>query len=209
MSRPLPELVAAWEAAEARLYPIVMTRPEVYGRALSVVREIVAELAPYGTVEGLAGAFDRAAEIAGQAIERSGVPTDGVDLGLAAGCAFALRYRAVLAAAARAASLTRIEEARASGQAWVLIAESGDPDAGPFHRVELHLGQGVCVQRTIGLDAEMGAPTFAVEAFAADPRTGDRLGDAEPVVPAAEYGSRREWEEAVERVRRAVAEARG
>jgi len=209
MTRPLPELAAVWEAAEARLYPIVMTRPEVYERSLAVVREIVAELAPYGTAEGLAEAFDRAGEISARAIERSDVRTDGVDVGLAAAAAFALRYRSVLAASARAAALARIEDARALDEAWVTVVESGDPEAGPYLRVDLHLRDGGCVVRSIGFDAETGKPLFGVEAFLGDPLTGDRLPDAGPLVAPVTHRSRREWEEAVERVRGLVEGGRG
>lgn len=209
MTRPLPELAASWEAAEARLYPIVMTRPEVYARSLAVVHEVVAELAPYGTPEGLAEAFDRAAEIAARAVDRSGVETDGVDVGLAATAAFALRYRAILAATARAEALARIEDARAGGEAWAMVGESGDRDAGPYQRLDLHLPDGGCLLRSIGPDAETGEPRYAVEAYLADPLTGDRLPDVEPLVAPVTYRTRHEWEEAIERLRGLVEGGRG
>ena len=209
MTRPLPELVSNWEAAEARLYPIVMTRPEVYERSLAVVHEIVAELAPYGTPEGLAEAFDRAAEITARAIDRSGVGADGVDVGLAAAAAFALRYRQVLAATARAEALARIADARARHEAWVTVVDSGDPEAGPYHRLDLNLRDGGCVLRSIVFDAETGEPLFRVEAFLADPATGDRLPDAGSLVAPVTYRSRHEWEEAIERLRGLVEGGRG
>jgi hypothetical protein len=209
MTRPVSELVPSWEAAEARLYPIVMTRPEVYERSLAVVHEIVVELAPYGTPEGLADAFDRAAAIAARAVERSGVRTDGVDLALATGAAFALRYRAVLAATARAEALARIEDARARGERWVTVAESGDRDGGPYQRLDLHLRDGRAVLRSIGFDAESGEPQYAAEAYLADPMTGDRLPDAEPLVAPITYRTRNEWGEAIERLRRLVEGGRG
>jgi hypothetical protein len=209
MTRPLPELVATWEAAEARLYPVVMTRPEIYERSLALVHEIVAELAPYGTTEGLAEAFDRAAEITARAIDRSGVRADGVDAGLAAAAAFALRYRGVLAATARAEALTHIADARARDETWVTVADSGDAIRGPYHRLDLHLRDGGCVLRSIGLDAETGEPRFGVEAYLADPMTGDRLPDAGSLVAPVTYRSRNEWDEAVERVRGLVERGRG
>lgn len=204
MTRSSIELTSAWEAAEARLYPIAMTRPETYARYLEVVAAIADELAPYGTVESLGEAFDRAAEIGSSAVERSGVAADGLDLGLAAGAAFALRYRRVIASKARSEALERIGSARAHGEAWATVSEYGDPVAGPYLRLELHLADGASVQASIGLDAESGAPRYEVEAFAADPRTGDRVSGADPIAPRATFGGRREWEKAIATVRRRV-----
>jgi hypothetical protein len=197
MARSRSELTSSWEAAEARLYPIVMTRPEAYARYLELVGAIADELEPFGTVDGLADAFDRAAEFTARAAQRSGVSTEGLDLGLAAGAAFALRYRRVVASQARADALARIERARATGRAWVTIAETGDPAGGPYLRLDLHLRDGACIQASVGIDAESGDPRYELEAFRADPRTGDRLSGVAPLAPAVAFPDRARWEEAI------------
>jgi hypothetical protein len=183
MSRPIQELLAVWEEAEARLYPVAMTQPEVYARALTLVHEIVAELASYTDVEGLAEAFEDAAGISVRAIERSGVSTHAVDVGLAASAAFALRYRAILVSSARREALDRIREAGEHGPAWVTVAESGDVTMGPYVRLEMHLPDGHAVQASIDIDAESGERRFRVEPVSLVPSTGERLGGASTVVP--------------------------
>ena len=203
MSRPTQELLAAWEAAEARLYPVAMTRPEVYARALRLVQEIVTELAPYGDVERLAEAFEDAVEISVRAIERSGVSTDGVDVGLAASAAFAMRYRAIVASDARREALDRIREAREHGPAWVTVAESGDMTVGPYVRLEMHLPDGQAVQVSIDFDAESGERRFRVEPMSLDPLTGERRDGVSTVAPQT-FLDTEGWEAAIAGLRSAI-----
>jgi hypothetical protein len=154
-----------------------MTRPEVYARSLELVREIVAQLAPYGTVEGLADAFHRAGEIAASAIERSGAGTEGIDVGLATAAAFAMRYRRIVASRAHDRALGRIEEARRAGRSWVTVVESGHEASGPYYRLEMHLADARAVQASVDLDAETGERRFHAEVVRLDPATGELLDD--------------------------------
>jgi hypothetical protein len=203
MSRPIEELLAVWEEAEARLYPVAMTRPEVYARALTLVHEIVAELAPYTDVEGLEEAFEDAAGISVRAIERSGVSTHGVDVGLAASAAFAMRYRAILVWNARHEALKRIREAGERGPAWVTVAESGEVAIGPYVRLEMHLPDGHAVQASIDFDAESGERRFRVGPMSLDPLTGEPLDGAPTVVPQT-FLDVEGWEARIARLRAAI-----
>ena len=203
MSRPIQELLAAWEEAEARLYPVVMTRPEVYARALPVVHEIVIELAPCGGVKVLAEAFEGAAGIAARAIERSGVSTHGVDVGLAASAAFAMRYRAIQVANARREALDRIREVGEHGPAWVTVAESGDVTMGPYVRLEMHLPDGHAVQASIDFDAESGERRFRVEPMSLDPATGERR-DGAPIAAPQTFLDTEGWVVAIVGLREAI-----
>ncbi len=201
MTRTIHELAAQWQVAEDRLYPIALTRPETYARSLEAVRAIAEELAPYGTVEALAHAYVRADEIAARAVERSHLQVHDVDLGLATGAAFALRYRFVSAAVARADALARIGEARDRGDEWVTVTESGDPVGGPYRRLELHVADGDALEVSITFDAETGEPRYGVEAFQVDPRTGDRLPSSQPIAPARTFTDEDEWRRATEELR--------
>jgi len=40
-----PQLLSDWRAAEERLYPVVMVRPDLYERAVRMVRVVTDELA--------------------------------------------------------------------------------------------------------------------------------------------------------------------
>src|SRR3990170_1280716 len=209
MTRSIRELAAAWEAADPRLYPVVLTRPYDYARYLELVRAIDDELAACETVDALVESYGRAAEIAAAAVERSSAPTENLDVGLATGAAFALRYRRVEAAVARREAVGRIEAARDRGDAWVTVTEWGDPVGGPYLRLELHLADGASVQASIRPDAETGDPRYAVEAFRADPRTADR--PDEPVTIAQQVGfeERAAWEGAIASLRAAIEEGSG
>ena len=204
MTRSIDELAAAWEAAEARLYPVALTRPEAYARYLELVRAIADELASVGTVEALAAASDRGEELAALAIERSAIATESLDVGLATEAAFALRYRHVVAATARGEVLTKIATARERGDPWVTVVESGDPMHGPYLRLDLHLADGHAVRASVTFDAETGDPRYGLEAFRADPDTGDRLDDAAPIAALQVFAERPAWERATADRRAAI-----
>jgi hypothetical protein len=204
MPRSIHELAPAWEAAEARLYPVVLTRPEAYARYLELIRAIADELAGCGTVHALLEAADHQGAIAEVAVRRSGIATEGLDVELAAQAAFALHYRHVVAATARDEALARISSARDRGDPWVTVAESGDPVPGPYLRLDLHLVDGSAILASVTIDAETGDPRFGLEAYRADPDTGDRLEDADPIAPQETYEERSEWERAAAELRAAL-----
>jgi hypothetical protein len=208
MTGSIRELAARWEAAEARLYPIVLTRPDAYARYLELVRLIADELARFGSVEALADAADRGDRIAARVVERSGMRTDDLDVGLAIEAAFALRYRLVVATVARSEALARIERARARGEKWLTVAESGD-DTGPYRRLELRVTDGAAMQLSVTFDAETGAPRFGLEAFWADPRTGDRLEGIAPIASLVTFADRADWMSAATDLRIALDRADG
>lgn len=208
MSPPIQELLHEWEAAEARLYPVAMTRPEAYARALTLIREIVAELAPCDGVQELADAYEDAAAIAARAVERSGVSTQDVDLGLAAAASFALRYRAIVVSIARREALERIRTAAEAGPGWVLVAESGDANTGPYVRLEMHLPDGNALQASVELDAETGERRFGLEALRLDPPTGERVAAA-PTREPRTFDDPTEWDAAMDVLRASIEASSG
>jgi hypothetical protein len=160
------ETLRAWDAAEARLFPLVMARPEDYERSLTVIQALLGWLrgrcqdVPALLAESARGAAiidDAARELAGPGA------AEGRDAGsagdfpaatnLAAGprgdliaaAACAMRYRELVAAGAARGRLARFARAGAGGEPWAVVEESGDPARAPYlpyHRVEAHVPSG-------------------------------------------------------------------
>ncbi|HZD69354.1 MAG TPA: hypothetical protein VFA45_10700 [Actinomycetes bacterium] len=208
MSQAPVELVERWNLAERHLYPVVMARPDLYERYLALVRATADDLGALSSPEALAAAFGEAVARAARSAARAGVPTDGLDLSMAAGAAFALRYREVRAAAARAAAAARVQEATAKGERWVVLQEPpGERALDPFaaavsSRVELHVPTGVAVHSFVELDPDTYQPRYGVEAARLDPVSGELARDEELLVTPRTFDDRAVWERAVAALRR-------
>jgi hypothetical protein len=203
------ELVERWNLAERHLYPVVLARPDLYERYLALVRAMADDLGDLSTPEALAAAFGEAVAQAARTAARSGIPTGGLDLEVAAGAAFALRYREVKAAAARGAVAARVQEATAKGERWVVLQEppGGQPD--PFagavsSRVELHLPTGMAIHSFVELDPDTYRPRYGVEAARLDPVSGELARDEEPGAGPRTFDDPAAWERAVAALRRAA-----
>jgi hypothetical protein len=208
MSQAPIELVERWNVAERHLYPVVMARPDLYERYLALVRALADDLGDLSTPEALAAAFDDAVARAARSAARAGVPTAGLDLGMAAGAAFALRYREVRAAGTRAAVAARVQEASAKGESWVVLQEpSGEPAPDPFaatvsSRVELHVPTGVAIHSFVELDPDTYRPRYGVEAVRVDPASGELAMDEQPVAALQTFDDPAAWERSVTALRR-------
>jgi hypothetical protein len=207
MSQAPFELVERWNVAERHLYPVVMARPDLYERYLALVRALADDLGDVWTPEALAAAFGDAVARAGRIAARTGVLTEELDLGVAAGAAFAVRYREIKAAAARGAVAARVQEATAKGERWVVLQEpSGERAPDPFaatvsSRVELHLPTGVAIHSFVELDPETYQPRYGVEAARLDPISGELARDEEPVATPRTFDDPAAWERAVTALR--------
>jgi len=207
MSQAPSELVERWNVAERHLYPVVMARPELYERYLALVRALADDLGDVSTPGALAAAFGEALERAARTAARTGVPTEELDLGVAAGAAFAVRYREIRAAAAREAVAARVQEATAKGERWVVLQEpSGDQAPDPFaatvsSRVELHIPTGVAIHSFVELDPETYQPRYGVEAARLDPSSGELARDEELVATPRTFDDLAAWEAAVTALR--------
>lgn len=176
-------LIRTWEEAERRLYPSMVAQPELVARSLGLVRAVADELREVETVEALAEAWGRGAEIAAAAASREGSTEEVPDLEIVAGAAFALRHRELVAEAERRDILRRIEEARDRNDAWVVLHESGMAEAPfpqPYRRVEMRLADGYALSLSAELDSDSGGIVHAVEGLRLDPATGRAAGEADP-----------------------------
>jgi hypothetical protein len=203
------ELVERWNLAERRLYPVVLARPDLYERYVALVRAMADGLGEVSTPAALAAAFGEAVPLAARTADRRGIATAELDLDVAAGAAFALRYREVKAAAARGAVAARIKEATAKRERWAVLQEppagqAPDPFGGAVSsRVELHVPTGVAIHSFVELDPDTYQPRYGVEAARLDPVSGELARDEEPVVPPRTFDDRAAWERAVAALRRA------
>lgn len=200
-----PQLLSDWKAAEERLYPVVMVRPDLYEQSIRVVRAVADELGGCLQLSQLVEAWDSAAEFVHRAAADSGLDLQSLDAGLLAGAAFSLRYRELAAGASRAERLDRIQAAEAAGEAWVRIEEIGSRETAgmmPWTWVEMHLGSGAGLRQTLEADPTTGAPHYSLEVVPLDPATGDRLPVPDDVATVEEsFTDPAEWMAAVEAMR--------
>jgi HPt (histidine-containing phosphotransfer) domain-containing protein len=197
-----PQLLSDWRQAEERLYPVVMVRPDIYERAVRMVRAVADELAGCLDLAALAGAWDGAAEIVHRAAGDAGLDLEGLDAGLIAGAAFSMRYRELAGQAARAERLARIQAAAEAGEAWVRVEEIGSRETAgmvPWSWIEMHVRSGAGVRQTLEADPSTGAPLYSLEVVPLDPATGDRLATPPDVISVQEsFDDPTEWIAAVE-----------
>ena len=197
-----PQLLSDWRAAEERLYPVVMVRPDLYERAVRLVRVVADELAGCLDLAALTGAWGGAAEVVHRAAGEAGLDLEGLDAGLIAGAAFSMRFRELAGAAARAERLGRIRAAAEAGEAWVRVEEIGSRETAgmvPWSWIEMHVASGAGLRQTLEADPSTGAPRYSLEVVPLDPATGDRLPTPPDLVAVEEsFDDPTEWMAAVE-----------
>ena len=197
-----PQVLSDWKAAEERLYPVVMVRPDLYERAVRMVRAVTDELAGCGDLAALVEAWESAAEIVHRAATDAGLDLEGLDAGLLAGAGFSMRYRELAVGASRNERLDRIRAAAEAGEGWVRVEEIGSRETAgmmPWSWVEMHVGSGAGLRQTMEADPTTGAPVYSLEVVPLDPATGDYLPVPTDVVSVIEtFSDPTEWMGAVE-----------
>ncbi|HEV7210524.1 MAG TPA: hypothetical protein VGN47_02295 [Blastococcus sp.] len=203
---PVPTLLAAsWEQAEARLYPTVLDRPDLYQRIVRLVRATADHLRLLGPgTSALVAAAARGPELVAAVVDDCGVPSAELDLELLARAALALRYRELRGEQAGRRRLRRVEEGRAAAVAWVVVEEKGDPSGDPFlpyARLEVApaTGQGLLI--TTAADDEYREVEHQLRRVRIDTETGAIVEDpADPDVLTCPDAAAREA--AAEQIRR-------
>jgi hypothetical protein len=182
---PVPTLLAAaWEQAEARLYPAVLERPDLYQRGIRLVRATADHLRLLGPgTSSLVAAAERGAELVAAVAADTGASVAELDLELLARAAFALRYRELRGEQTRRRRLRRVAEARAAGAGWAVVEEAGDPAGDPFvpfSRLEVSVASGRGVLATAEADEEYRGVVHRLRRVRLDLTTGEVADDAEP-----------------------------
>jgi len=205
------ETLRSWDAAEARLFPLVMARPEEYERSLAMIdvllgwlrsrcQDIPALLAQ--SARGGAIVADAAGELSGDRgeprLDQGGLAA-GVRGDLIAAAACAMRYRELVASGAARGRRDALAAAGARGESWAVIEESGDQARAPYlpyHRVEAHVPSGRAVIISIEPDEMLNA-VWRLDEATVDPATGRLVVGAE----IGSYASGGELGEALARTR--------
>ncbi len=176
------QTLRSWDEAEARLFPLVMSRPEAYQRALVLIQDVLARLrSTCADIPALLAESERGAAI---------VPDDrdflsGIRLDLIAAAACAMRYRELKAALADRDRMAALSGARARGESWAVVEESGDQARVPYVpylRVEVHVPSGRAVIVSVEPDETLSRPVWRLDEASLDQATGR-------VVVGAEIGS--------------------
>jgi len=198
------EVLRRWRLAEEQLYPVVLTRPDLYERSIQLVRAVADELRPLATPAALLEAYAGAAELVAGVIRGRDLAVEGLDYGLATDAAFSLRYREVLGEVAREQAMERVRSARERGEEWVLLHESGTlahAPAVPYRRLEMRLRDGAGLHVFVQQDPATAGPQYGVEAVQLDPHTGDWLTEASPWARSETFGQPEPWRRLVEELR--------
>ncbi|MGH7749790.1 MAG: hypothetical protein ACREQ5_34250 [Candidatus Dormibacteria bacterium] len=200
MNDDLDSLVRRWREDEARLYPVVMIRPDLYERAGLMVRALADELRAHTTVEALVAAYPHASQTLNGLLVRTGMATEDLDLGLVTGAAFGMRHREILGALERRRALVLVAEARDRGDSWVTLHETGRPDRTGFRKLDMHLASGHALHLFIEPDPTTGRPLHGLQQLRLDPGTGD-YDRSSPIEDVRSFEDAEAWEKEVSRLR--------
>ena len=200
MTARLEEAVAHWRAAENRLYPVVMTRPDLYEQSVRLVRAVADKLRSARDPDALLEAYARAADVVTETVRQLDLSTEGVDMGLIAGAAFSLRYRELLEEMNRDEAMRRIREGRERGAEWVVVYET-EQRMPPYRRLEMQLSSGTGLHVFVEMNPDTGRPLFGVETVQLDPQTGDWVREARMPAERQTFADAETWEQAVRALR--------
>ena len=167
-------VLRAWDQAEARLFPLVMARPDLYERSLRSIGAVTARLRETcPDVPALLAGHERGAALLGEAAPDLDLP--GVRPELIAAAACAMRYRELVTAGAAQRRLAALAQARDRGQAWAVVEESGDEARAPYvpyQRVEAHVGSGRAIIVSVEPDETLSGSVRRLDAGQIDLITG-------------------------------------
>jgi len=173
------ETLRSWDEAEARLFPLVMSRPEAYQRALLLIQDVLGLLR--GSAQDIPALLAESGRGAALVTEATGGGPDdrdfltGIRLDLVAAAACATRYRELRAAVADRGRAAALADARARGESWAVVEESGDQARAPYlpyHRIEADVASGRAVIVSIEPDETLSRAVWRLDEAALDPATG-------------------------------------
>ena len=193
-----PAVLRSWDQAEAKIFPLVMARPEVYERALHMIADLAARLRETCLdLPALLAAHERGADLVTE-------PSPGVGPELIAAAACAMRYRELVTIGAAQGRLAALARARDEGLDWTVVEENGDPARAPYlpyQRVEAHVRSGKAVIISIELDETLVGAVHRLDAAEVDLGTGGlQAGTA-----LGSYGSEQEAAQALQHARDQIA----
>jgi hypothetical protein len=200
------EVLRSWDLAEARLFPLVMARPDLYERSVRMIGALAARLRETcPDVPALLAEHGRGAALAEEAGPEASAL--GIRPELIAAAACAMRYRELVTAGAAQRRLAALARARDQGLVWAVVEESGDEARAPYvpyQRVEAHVGSGRAVIVSIEPNETFSGATRRLDAGRLDLASGAlEAGD-----PLGSYADAATLADALERARAEITRSR-
>jgi len=180
-------VLRSWDEAEARLFPLVMARPDLYQQGVSLISQLAGRLRetcpdlPALIAEHARGGKLATSELA--AGELAGWQAAGLQPDLVAAAACAMRYRELAASQAAQGRLAALARAREQGLTWAVVEETGSADRVPYipyQRVEAEVSSGRAVVVSIEPDETLSRAVHRLDECQIDLATGG-LQVGEPV----------------------------
>jgi hypothetical protein len=173
-------VLRSWDEAEARLFPTIMARPDVYQQAVSLIQRLLGRLRETCLdLPSLLAAHERGGDLVDELAEGADA---GIQPGLVAAAACAMRYRELVASLAAQGRLAALIRARDQGESWAVVAETGSEDRAPFvpyQRIEAEPGTGRAVIISIEPDETLSRALYRLDRGQIDLATGGlRIGEA-------------------------------
>jgi hypothetical protein len=179
--REVPRAVLrSWDQAEARLFPTIMARPDVYLQSVTLIQQLLGRLRDTcPDLPALLAAHERGGDLVA---DLAGAADTGIQPDLVAAAACAMRYRELMALLAAQGRLAALALARDQGQAWTVVEETGSPDRAPFvpyQRIEAEVGTGRAVIISIEPDETLSRAVHHLDEGQIDLVTGGlQIGEA-------------------------------
>jgi hypothetical protein len=157
-----------------------MARPDVYQQAVSLIQQLVGRLRETCLdLPSLLAAHERGGDLVDELAEGADA---GIQPGLVAAAACAMRYRELVASLAAQGRLAALTRARDQGESWAVVAETGSEDRAPFvpyQRIEAEPGTGRAVIISIEPDETLSRALYRLDRGQIDLATGGlRIGEA-------------------------------
>jgi hypothetical protein len=173
-------VLRSWDEAEARLFPTIMARPDVYQQAVSLIQRLLGRLRETCLdLPSLLAANERGGDLVDELAEEADA---GIQPGLVAAAACAMRYRELVASLAAQDRLAALARARDQGRSWTVVAETDSEDRVPFvpyQRIEAETGTGRAVVISIEPDETLSRALYRLDQGEIDLATGGlRIGEA-------------------------------
>ena len=173
-------VLRSWDQAEARLFPTIMARPDVYQQSVSLIQRLLGQLREACLdLPALLAAHERGGDLVDELAEGAEA---GIQPDLVAAAACAMRYRELVASLAAEGRLAALARARSQGRSWAVVEENGSEDRAPFvpyQRVEAEAGTGRAVIVSIEPDETLSRAVYRLDHGQVDLATGAlRIGEA-------------------------------
>src|SRR5580704_6268515 len=175
-------VLRSWDEAEARLFPTIMARPDLYQQAVSLIQRLLGRLRETcPDLPSLLAAHERGGDLADE-MPDAVQPGPGVQPGLVAAAACAMRYREILASLTVQGRLAALARARDQGESWAVVEETGSVDRAPFvpyQRIEAEVGSGRALIISIEPDETLSRAVHRLDQGQIDLVTGGlQIGEA-------------------------------